>query len=424
MMERHPHPAPLSAGNETSNVLDTRRVRQDFPILKQHIYNKPLIYLDNAATSHKPQIVIETLTDYYSLNNSNVHRGVHTLSMRATRAYENSRERVVDFIGAAEPEEIIFVRGTTEGINLIASSYGRSHVGEGDEVIISEMEHHSNIVPWQMLCEEKNAHLKIIPMNDAGELLIDEYEKLLGPKTKIVSVVQVSNSLGTINPVREMIEMAHARNIPVCIDGAQTVPHYPVNVTELDCEFFVFSSHKMYGPTGVGVVYGKRELLEEMPPCQGGGDMIASVTFEKTTYNKLPHKFEAGTPNVGGVVALAAAIDYIEGIGYPAIVAHERDLGEYAVERLTTIPGVRMIGTAKERAAVVSFVIEGIHPHDVGTILDREGIAIRTGHHCTQPVMQHYNVPATSRASFGLYNTRDEVDALVVALEKVKEVFG
>jgi len=399
-------------------------VRRDFPILKQHIYNKPLIYLDNAATSHKPQIVIETLSDYYSLNNSNVHRGVHTLSMRATRAYENARERVVDFIGAAEPEEVIFVRGTTEGINMIANSYGRMHVGQGDEVIISEMEHHSNIVPWQMLCDEKKAILRVIPMDDAGELLIDEYKKLLGPKTKIVSVAHGSNSLGTVNPVREMIELAHERNIPVCLDGAQAVPHFAIDVAELDCDFFIFSSHKMYGPTGVGVVYGKRELLEEMPPYQGGGDMISSVTFEKTTYNKLPHRFEAGTPNVAGVVALAAAIDYIEGIGYPAIVAHEDDLSDYAIERLTTIPGIRMIGTAKERVAVISFVIDGIHPHDVGTILDREGIAIRTGHHCTQPVMQHYNVPATSRASFGLYNTRDEVDALVVALEKVKEVFG
>ena len=402
---------------------DVSRVRTDFPALHQSIRGKPLVYLDNAATTQKPQAVIDALVHYYTFDNSNVHRGVHTLSARATEAYEGARKKVASYINAAEPAEIIFVRGTTEWINLVARSFTRCCIDRGDEVLISAMEHHSNIVPWQILCNESGAKLRVIPMNERGELLLDEYERLLTPKTRIVAVVHISNSLGTVNPVKEIVERAHAKNIPVLIDGAQAAPHIAVDVRALDCDFFVFSGHKMYGPMGIGVVYGKREFLERMPPYQGGGDMIASVSFEKTTYATLPYKFEAGTPNVAGVVGLGAAIDYILGLGLSAIAAHERDLASYAAERLSAIPGLRLIGTAKDKASVVSFVLDGIHPHDVGTILDREGIAIRTGHHCTQPVMDFFGVPATSRASFGLYNTRDEVDALVAALNKVKEVF-
>lgn len=421
-MSGYSHPAPhnLDAGADS---LDVHRVRRDFPILAQLVYGKSLVYLDNAATSQKPQSVLDAISSYYASDNSNVHRGVHSLSMRATRAYENTRERIAQLIGAAEPQEIVFVRGATEAINLIANTYGRVNVGSGDEVLVSEMEHHSNIVPWQMLCEQVGARLRVIPMNDSGELIIEEYTKLLSPKTKLVSVVHVSNSLGTVNPIEKIIEEAHARGICVVVDGAQTTPHMAVDMRQLDCDFFVFSGHKMYGPTGIGVLYGKRKLLGEMPPYQGGGDMIASVTFDKTVYNKLPYKFEAGTPNVAGVIGLNAAIDYIERVGYSAISAHEKDLVHYANERLLTIEGLRLIGTAADKAAVVSFVLDGIHPHDVGTILDREGIAIRTGHHCTQPVMQHFDVPATSRVSLAMYNTRDEIDTLVMALEKVKEVF-
>jgi cysteine desulfurase/selenocysteine lyase len=402
---------------------DVTAVRSDFPILHQKVYGKPLIYLDNAATAQKPQAVLDALTHYYSTDNSNVHRGVHALSVRATDAFESTRVKVRDFIGAKSIDEIIFVRGTTEGMNLIAQSYGRSKVGEGDEVIISEMEHHSNIVPWQMLCEEKGATLKVIPMDDDGELVLDEYAKLLGPRVKIVSLVYISNSLGTINPIKKMIEMAHEHGIPVAVDGAQASPHIAVDVQDFDCEFYSFSSHKMYGPMGIGVLYGKRELLDAMPPYQGGGDMIKSVTFEKTTYNGLPFKFEAGTPNVGDVVGLGAAIDYLLELGYSAIGAHERDLIEYTTKQLSNFPGVRIIGTAAEKTSVISFMLDGIHPHDIGTIVDREGIAIRTGHHCTQPVMQHFKVPATSRVSLGIYNTREEVDALIDALKKVAEVF-
>jgi cysteine desulfurase/selenocysteine lyase len=409
--------------NSKAPSYDLAAVRGDFPILREKIHGKPLIYLDNAATAQKPQIVLDTLARYYSSDNSNVHRGVHTLSMRATKEFEDTRTKVKDFINAADTKEIVFVRGTTEAVNLVAQSYGRTHVGEGDEVVISEMEHHSNIVPWQLLCQEKGAKLRVIPMDDDGNLLLDEYEKLLTPKTKIVSIVYASNSLGTVNPVKNMIEAAHRRGIPVMIDGAQSAPHLKVDVQELDCDFFAFSSHKMYGPMGIGVLYGKVGLLEDMPPYQGGGDMIRSVTFDKTTYNTLPFKFEAGTPNVGDVIGLGAAIDYIGEIGFPAIVAHESDLLEYATESLSSIKGVRLIGTAKRKVCVVSFLLDGIHPHDVGTIVDREGIAIRTGHHCTQPVMQHFNVPATSRASFGIYNTSKEIDALVAAIDKVKEVF-
>jgi cysteine desulfurase/selenocysteine lyase len=421
-MKSYSNPTQPHAGTSTGSY-DVDRIRRDFPALDQKIHDKPLVYLDSAATSHKPRVVIDTLEHYYSHDNSNVHRGVHTLSARATKAYEEARRKAAQLIGAPNSDEIIFVRGTTEGINLIASSFGRGRVGKGDEVLVSEMEHHSNIVPWQMLCEEKGAKLRVIPMTDEGELPIDGYKKMLTSKTKLVAVVHVSNSLGTINPVKEMVELAHARDIPVVIDGAQATPHFQVDVKALDCDFFVFSSHKMYGPTGVGVVYGKHDHLEAMPPYQGGGDMIESVTFEKTTYNKVPHKFEAGTPNVAGVVAFGATIDYLHSIGYPSILAHENDLLNYATEKLSAIQGVRILGTAREKASVLSFIIDGVHPHDVGTILDTEGIAIRTGHHCTQPVMQHFDVPATSRASFGIYNTRAEVDALVAGIGKVKEVF-
>lgn len=416
-MASHPNHAAAK------NAYDVALIRRDFPILARKIYGKPLVYLDNAATSQKPQAVLDALTSYYTRYNSNVHRGVHSLSMQATDAFESARQKVCDFVGADSPDEIVFVRGTTEGVNLIASTYGRTHVGKGDEVVISEMEHHSNIVPWQLLCEEREAKLRVIPMNDRGELELGEYEKLLGPRTKIVSIVHVSNSLGTINPVKRMIEMAHEREIPVMLDGAQAAPHLPLNMRDLGCDFFAFSSHKMYGPMGIGVLYVRRDLLDKIPPYQGGGDMIKSVTFEKTTFNTVPFRFEAGTPNVADVVGLGAAIDYLLATGYDSIMAHETDLLAYASESLGAVPGLRIIGTAEQKAGVVSFVIEGIHPHDVGTIVDREGIAIRTGHHCTQPVMQHYGVPATSRASFGIYNTRDEVDALVAALDKVRKVF-
>jgi cysteine desulfurase/selenocysteine lyase len=405
------------------SAFDVERVRRDFVILHQKVNGKPLVYLDNAATSQKPESVLRTIDKYYREYNSNIHRGVHYLSERATQAYEQGRQAVQRFIGAGDPSEVVFVRGTTEAINLVAQTYGRRHVGAGDEIIISAMEHHSNIVPWQMLCEEKGARLRVIPVNDRGELLLDEYEKLLGPKTKFVSVVHVSNVLGTVNPVRQIIELAHRRGVPVLLDGAQAAPHVKVDVRALDCDFYAFSSHKLYGPTGVGVLYGKSKVLEAMPPYQGGGDMISSVTFEKTVYNKLPHKFEAGTPNIAGAIGLGAAIQYLNQFDWEQVEAHERDVLAYATERVSAVPGVRLIGTAREKTAVLSFVIEGIHPHDVGTILDQEGIAIRTGHHCAQPLMQRFGIPATARASFGLYNTRADVDALVAALHKVLEVF-
>jgi cysteine desulfurase/selenocysteine lyase len=403
---------------------DASRIRADFPALHQSIRGKPLVYVDNAATTQKPQAVIDALVHYYAFDNSNVHRGVHTLATRATEAYEGARKKVASFINAADPAEIVFVRGTTEGINLIARSFTGCCIRSGDEVLISAMEHHSNIVPWQILCGESGARLRVIPMDERGEILLDEYEKMLTPETRIVAVVHISNSLGTVNPVKEIVRRAHAKNIPVLVDGAQSVPHVAVDVRDMGCDFFVFSGHKMYGPMGIGVVYGKREILERMPPYQGGGDMIASVTFDRTTYNALPYKFEAGTPHVAGVVGLGAAIDYVRGFGFPAIEAHEKGVTSYAIDRLRSIPGLRPIGTAAERASVVSFVIDGIHPHDVGTILDREGIAVRTGHHCTQPVMDFFGVPATTRASFGIYNTREDVDSLVAALLKVKEVFA
>jgi cysteine desulfurase/selenocysteine lyase len=405
------------------SAFDVERVRREFPILHQKVNGKPLVYLDNAATSQKPESVLRALDKYYREYNSNIHRGVHYLSERATQAYEQARQASQRFINAGDPNEIVFVRGTTEAINLVAQTYGRKHVGAGDEIVISTMEHHSGIVPWQMLCEEKGAKLRVIPINDQGELLLEEYEKLLGPRTKFVSVVHVSNVLGTINPVRAIVEIAHRRGVPVLLDGAQAAPHLKVDVRALDCDFYAFSSHKLYGPTGVGVLYGKSKLLEAMPPYQGGGDMISSVTFEKTVYNKVPHKFEAGTPNIAGAIGLGTTIQYLNQFDWEQVEAHERDVLAYATERISAVPGVRLIGTAREKTAVVSFVIEGIHPHDVGTILDQEGIAIRTGHHCAQPLMQRFGIPATARASLGFYNTRADVDALVTGLHKVLEVF-
>ena len=398
--------------------------RFHFPLLRRQVNGKPLVYFDNAATSQKPQVVIDAITRYYHEENSNIHRGVHYLSEKATESYEASRVKVQQFLNARSMQEIIYVRGTTEAINLVAASYGRKNVKGGDEVVISAMEHHSNIVPWQLLCEEKNAVLRVIPMNDAGELLLDEYEKLLNERTKIVAIVHISNALGTINPIIQMVELAHRRGIPVLVDGAQAVPHTKVDVQDLDCDFYAFSSHKMFGPTGVGVLFGRKELLEKMPPYQGGGDMIKSVTFEKTTYNDLPYRFEAGTPNIAGGIGLGAAIDYVNRMDLNAVAAYEAELMAYATKRLLEIPGLKIIGTAKEKASVLSFVLEGIHPHDIGTILDYEGVAIRTGHHCAQPVMQRFGIPATARASFAFYNTKDEVDVLVKSLYKVKEVLG
>ena len=405
-------------------VLDVARIREDFPILKQQVHGKPLVYFDNAATSQKPQVVIDTLNRYYATENANIHRGIHFLSELATAEYEETRNKVKRFLNASESREIVFVRGTTEGINLVAQSYGRRFFKEGDEVVISAMEHHSNIVPWQMLCEQVGARLRVIPMNHDGELLLDEYERLLGARTKLVSVAHVSNALGTINPIGRIIESAHRRNIPVLVDGAQAAPHMKVDVQELDCDFYAFSGHKLFGPTGIGVLYGKARHLEAMPPYQGGGDMISLVTFEKTHYNIIPYKFEAGTPHIAGVIGLGAAIDYVSGIGLDAVAAYEGEVLAYATAQLSTIKGLRIIGRAKEKASVLSFVLEGVHPHDIGTVLDREGVAIRAGHHCAMPVMQRFGVPATARASFAFYNTREEVDVLVRAVRKVLKVFG
>ena len=405
-------------------AFDVSRIRRDFPILAQQVHGKPLVYLDNAATSQKPQSVLDALNRYYTTENSNVHRGIHYLSEQATAEYEESRAKVRRLLNASDDREIVFVRGTTEGINLVAGSYGRANVGQGDEVIISAMEHHSNIVPWQILCQERGARLRVVPMSDDGDLLVDEYERLLGPRTKLVSIVHVSNSLGTINPVRRIIEMAHARGAPVLVDGAQSAPHMSVDVRDLDCDFFVFSGHKLYGPTGIGVLYGKAELLEAMPPYQGGGDMIKSVSFEKTIYNDLPYRFEAGTPNIAGTVGLGAAVDYVSAVGLENIETYEQELLEYGTRALSSIGGLRLIGTARKKAGILSFVLDGVHPHDIGTILDSEGIAVRTGHHCTQPVMERFGIPATARASLAFYNTREEIDALVKGIDKVLEVFG
>ncbi len=403
---------------------DVYRIRDDFPILKQQVYGKPLVYLDNAATAQKPQAVLDAIVRYYTEDCSNIHRGVHLLSERATANYEAARSSATRFLNAPDPSQIIFVRGATEGINLVAHSYGRTNLKAGDEVVITAMEHHSNIVPWQIVCQEKGAKLRVAPINDRGELILEEYEKLLGPKTRLVSLVHTSNALGTINPVRKMIEMAHAWNAPVLVDGAQAAPHSKIDVQALDADFYVFSGHKVFGPTGIGILYGKAALLDAMPPYQGGGDMIAFVTFEKTHYNKLPYKFEAGTPHVAGGIGLGAALDYVQRIGMDQIAGYEHGLLEYATRAVSDIPGLRIIGTAEQKAAVISFVLQDIHPHDIGTILDREGIAIRTGHHCTQPVMQRFGIPATARASFAFYNTREEVDALARGIRKVQEVFA
>jgi cysteine desulfurase/selenocysteine lyase len=416
----------LAAGRRQAlhRPLDVWKIRDDFPILKRKVHGKPLVYLDNAATSQKPQVVIDTLNRYYSEENSNIHRGVHFLSERATRAYEDARVKVQHFLNASAEREIIFVRSVTEAINLVVHSYGRKHLQAGDEVIISAMEHHSNIVPWQILCEETGAILRVVPITDRGEFLFVEYEKLLSPRTKFVAVTHVSNALGSITPVRQIIERAHRWNIPVLVDGAQAVPHFRVDVQELDCDFYGFSGHKLCGPTGIGVLYGKAHLLQAMPPYQGGGDMIRSVTFEKTIYAPIPHKFEAGTPHIAGGIGLGAAIDYLDGIGMETISEYEQELLAYAMEVMGAISEVRIYGTAPEKAGVVSFAIEGVHPHDVGTVLDQEGIAIRTGHHCAQPVMDRFGVPAMARASLAFYNTKEEIDALVAGIHKVKEVFG
>ena len=402
---------------------DVEAIRADFPILSRMVRGKRLVYLDNAATTHKPQAVIDRIVRYYSEENSNVHRGVHYLSEVATVGYEDARGTVQRFLNARDIKEIVFTRGTTESINLVAQSWGRANVREGDEIIITAIEHHSNIVPWQMLCAEKGATLRVAPVNDLGEVVLEELERMLNPRVRLVACNHASNALGTINPVKRIIAAAHANGSLVLVDGAQGVPHLVVDVQDLDADFYAFSAHKVYGPTGVGVLYGRESLLEAMPPWQGGGDMILSVSYEKTTYNALPYKFEAGTPNIAGVIGLAAALDYVDGIGLDAIARYEHDLLTYATERLLEIDGLRIIGRAAEKAAVISFVLEGVHPHDIGTILDQDGIAVRTGHHCAQPLMMRFNVPATGRASFGLYNTREEADVLVDGLRKVIEVF-
>lgn len=421
--------ATASAPNRTRPAadppaFDVGRVRADFPILHQKIHGKPLVYLDNAASTQKPQCVVDAIRRYYEGDNANVHRGIHELSDRATRQFEAARVKVQKFLNAADSREIVFVKGTTDAINLVAASFGRSRVGPGDEVLITWMEHHSNIVPWQMLCAEKGAHLRVAPIDDRGDLILEEFERLLTPRTKIVSVAHVSNTLGTVNPVRTLVDMCRRRGIPILLDGAQSTPHFRVDVRDLDCDFFAFSGHKVYGPTGVGVLYGKLDLLEAMPPYQGGGDMIDSVAFEGTTYNVPPHRFEAGTPNIAGVIGLGAALDYLEGVGRDAVERHETELLAYAIERLGAIDGLRQIGTARQRAGAISFVVDGLHASDVGTILDREGIAVRTGHHCTQPLMKRFGVPATVRAALAMYNTRAEVDALVAGIHKARKLFG
>jgi cysteine desulfurase / selenocysteine lyase len=404
--------------------LDVAKVRADFPILHQEVRGRPLVYLDSAASAQKPRAVIDAISHFYTHDNANVHRGVHTLSERSTAAFESARERVARFLRARDSKEIVFVRGTTEAINLVAQSFGRENVGPGDEVLITELEHHANIVPWQMLCEQQGATLRHLPVDPRGDLVLERLEELLTPRTRILAVTHVSNALGTVVPVKELIRRAHAKGVPVLVDGAQAVTHFPVDVQELDCDFYAFSGHKLFGPMGIGVLYGKRERLEAMPPYQGGGDMILSVTLEKTIYNRVPYRFEAGTPDVAGTVGLAAAIDYLERVGMESIAAHDRELLAYAEEAVGRVPGVRLLGRARERSGVVSFVMEDIHPHDIGTILDREGVAVRTGHHCAQPLMQCFGVAATVRASLALYNTREDVDALVRGLHKVREVFG
>ena len=402
---------------------DVARVRADFPILRRLARGRPLVYLDNAATTQKPEVVIDALVRYYTESNANVHRGVHELSEIASEAFEEARRKVVRFVNAGDERSIVFTRNATEGINLVAHAFGRTHVGAGDDVLISAMEHHSNIVPWQLLCAARGARLRVAPIDDRGELLMDELARLLTDRTRLVSVAHMSNALGTINPVEDIVRLAHARGIPVLVDGSQAAYHMPVDVQAIDCDFYVATGHKLYGPTGIGFLYGKAELLEAMPPFLGGGDMISSVTFERSTWNALPYKFEAGTPDISGAIALGVAIDYITAIGLDRIAEHERDLLEYGTQALSSVDGVRLIGTARRKASILSFVLEGAHPHDIGTIVDREGIAIRTGHHCAQPVMDRFGVPGTARASLAMYNTRGEIDALVRALERVKAVF-
>jgi len=405
-------------------ALDAKRLREDFPLLKQQSHGKPLVYLDSAATAQKPQAVIDAERTVYETCYANVHRGVYEISAKADAAYSAARAKLQKFIGAKESREIVFVRGTTEAINLVAYSFGRKNIGKGDEILISGLEHHSNIVPWQLVCEDKGASLKVAPVNDAGEIRLDEMERLFSPRTKIVAVAHVSNALGTINPVKQIARMAHERGVPLLVDGAQAAPHMKLDVQDLDCDFYALSGHKMYGPSGIGVLYGKAALLQTMPPFMGGGDMILSVSFEKTTFNEIPYKFEAGTPNIAGTIALGATVDYLNAIGMDKVAAHEEQLLKYATDALLRVPGLRLIGTAQHKAGVLSFVMEDVHPHDVGTVLDFEGIAVRTGHHCAQPVMERYGVPATTRASLGLYNTTEDIDALVKGLRKAKEMFA
>ncbi len=405
-------------------VYDVERIRRDFPLLEQLVRGNPLVYLDNAATTQKPRAVIDACTRYYLEDNANVHRGVHALSERATRAYEESRIAVQRFLNAADAHEIVFTRNTTEAINLVAQTYGRAHVRAGDEVVISTMEHHSNIVPWQMLCEEKGARLRVAPIDDAGELVLEEYEKLVGPRTKIVAMTHLSNALGTVAPVKEIVAIAHRQGVPVLLDGSQAAYHMTVDVQAIGCDFYAVTGHKLYGPTGIGALYGRSEHLRAMPPWQGGGDMISSVSFEKTTYNVIPFKFEAGTPNIAGAIGLRAALEYLTGLGMEQVSAHERELLAYGTGRLEDVPGLRIIGTARQKASILSFVMDGVHPHDIGTFLDQDGIAVRTGHHCAQPVMERFGIPATTRASLALYNTRDEIDKLAAGLRRVYEVFG
>ena len=412
-----------SATLTTRATFDAAAARRDFPILSREVHGRPLVYLDNAATTQKPQAVIDRIVRYYQEENSNVHRGVHLLSETATASYEGARETVRRFLHAGDTAEVIFTRGTTEAVNLVARAFAAPRLAEGDEILITAIEHHSNIVPWQMICQEKGAILRVAPIDDRGVVSMEEFERLLGPRTRLAAIVHVSNALGTVNPVGEMIALAHRKGVPVLVDGAQAIPHAAVDVQALDADFYAFSGHKVYGPTGIGALYGKREHLDTMPPWQGGGDMILSVSFEGTTFNELPYKFEAGTPNIAGAVGLGAALEYVERHGIDSIAAWETELLEYATERLLALPGLTMIGTSPHKASVLSFVLEGVHPHDIGTIVDREGVAIRTGHHCAQPVMLRFGVPATARASLALYNTRDDVDALVAALEKVVEVF-
>ncbi|MGH8671268.1 MAG: SufS family cysteine desulfurase [Burkholderiales bacterium] len=405
------------------NPFDVQRVRAEFPILARYVHGKPLVYLDNAATSQKPHTVIEALERYYTTTNSNIHRGVHALSEEASRQYEETRTKVRRFINARQDCEIVFVRGTTEAINLVAQSYGRSNLKPGDEVLITELEHHSNIVPWQMVCEQTGALLRVAPINEAGEVPLDGYRKLLGARTRMVAVAHLSNALGTVNPVRQMIELAHAVGAKVLVDGAQSAPHVPVDVQHLDCDFYAFSGHKLYGPTGSGVLYGKAALLDAMPPYQGGGDMIRVVRFDKTLYNVIPYKFEAGTPDIAGVIGMGVAIDYLCGLGLDAVAAHEDELLAYATAAAEQVPGLRIIGNAAHKASILSFTLEGVHPHDIGTIMDRQGVAIRAGHHCAMPVMEHFCLPATARASFALYNTTEEIDRFIGAVGKVQELF-